>query len=103
AGRGRRPAAGDSCDEAGNAIHAPNRVLRCLGDVEIVIRVNRHAMRSTDNRRRCGPPSPFWPAPTAPLLAKQSAAEFGPLPATVLIVPLIGSTRRTRSFHVSVK
>src|SRR5437588_9171077 len=49
------------------------------------------------------PPSPSVPAPTAPLLARQSTSEFGPLPATVFIVPLIGSTRRTRSLHVSLK
>src|SRR5437016_3977450 len=51
-----RSAAGNSCNKTGNAIDAPNRVLGCLRDVEIVICVNGHARRPTHNRR-CR-----WPA-----------------------------------------
>src|SRR5207244_6630464 len=41
-----------------------------------------------------GPPSPA-------LLARHSASVLGPLPAKVVMIPVCGSTRRTRSFHVS--
>src|SRR5947207_2965721 len=41
--------------------------------------------------------------PSPALLARHSASVLGPLPANVVMMPVMGSTRRTRSFQVSVK
>jgi hypothetical protein len=77
-------------DDAAREVDAPDAGAQVLDDVERLSRgVERDALRVEEVRERRGPPSP---------------AEAGaPLPATVVIVPVAASTRRTRCSPVSAK